>query len=103
MTEQGKCYGNIIIPVHCDDTEQLILHKEYKDGDYLPSERVLATQYGVSRNVIRETIKILTEKKLVMNVIGKGNYVTLPNETDLVDMVESALKSSASCLLYDTE
>ena len=53
--------------------------------DCLPSERVLATQYGVSRNVIREAIKILTEKKLVTNVIGKGNYVTLPNETDLVD------------------
>lgn len=30
--------------------------------DCLPSERVLATQYGVSRNVIREAIKILTEK-----------------------------------------
>ncbi|WP_431978734.1 GntR family transcriptional regulator [Roseburia amylophila] len=28
----------------------------------MPSERVLATQYGVSRNVIREAIKILTEK-----------------------------------------
>lgn len=103
MTEQRKCYGNIIIPVHCDDIEQLILHKEYKDGDFLPSERVLATQYGVSRNVIREAIKILTEKKLVTNVIDKGNYVTLPNETDLVDMVESALNTSASCLLYDTE
>ena len=71
--------------------------------DFLPSERVLATQYGVSHNVIREAIKILTEKNLVTNVIGKGNYVTLPNETDLVDMVESALNTSASCLLYDTE
>ena len=31
--------------------------------DCLPSERVLATQYGVSRNVIREAIKILTENR----------------------------------------
>ena len=81
----------------------LNVKKEEIDGDCLPSERVLATQYGVSRNVIREAIKILTEKKLVTNVIGKGNYVTLPNETDFVDMVESALNTSASCLLYDTE
>ena len=81
----------------------LNVKKEEIDGDCLPSERVLATQYGVNRNVIREAIKILTEKKLVTNVIGKGNYVTLPNETDLVDMVESALNTSASCLLYDTE
>lgn len=47
--------------------------------------------------------RFLPRKKLVTNVIGKGNYVTLPNETDLVDMVESALNTSASCLLYDTE
>lgn len=67
--------------------------------DFLPSERVLATQYGVSHNVIREAIKILTEKKLVTNVIGKGNYVTLPNETDLVDMVESALNDGVKFFL----
>lgn len=81
----------------------LNVKKKKSMRDFLPSERVLATQYVVSRNVIREAIKILTEKKLVTNVIGKGNYVTLPNETDLVDMVESALNTSASCLLYDTE
>lgn len=86
--------GTLLYQSIADDIEQLILHKEYKDGDCLPSERVLSTQYGVSRNVIREAIKILTEKKLVTNVIGKGNYVTLPNETDLVDMVESALNTS---------
>ena len=99
----GNGMGTLLYQSIADDIEQLILHKEYKDGDCLPSERVLATQYGVSRNVIREAIKILTEKKLVMNVIGKGNYVTLPNETDLVDMVESALNTSASCFLYDTQ
>lgn len=86
--------GTLLYQSIADDMEQLILHKKYNDGDCLPSERVLATQYGVSRNVIREAIKILTEKKLVTNVIGKGNYVTLPNETDLVDMVESALNTS---------
>ena len=47
--------------------------------------------------------RFLPRKNLVTNVIGKGNYVTLPNEMDLVDMVESALNTSASCLLYDTE
>lgn len=77
-----------------DELEQFILNGHFSDGEHLPSERVLATQYGVSRNVIREAIKILIEKKLVKNVIGKGNYVTLPTEKDLVDMVESALNTS---------
>lgn len=86
--------GTLLYQSIADDMEQMILNEKFRDGDRLPSERVLATQYGVSRNVIREAIKILTEKKLVTNVIGKGNYVTLPNESDLVDMVESALNSS---------
>lgn len=40
----------------------LNVKKKKSMRDFLPSERVLATQYGVSRNVIREAIKILTEK-----------------------------------------
>ena len=37
--------GTLLYQSIADDIERLILHKEYKDGDCLPSERVLATQY----------------------------------------------------------
>ena len=46
---------------------------ELKENDKLPSERILASQYDVSRNVIRESIKMLVEKNLVINIPGKGN------------------------------
>ena len=86
--------GTLLYQSIADDIEQAILNEKFSDGDRLPSERVLAVQYGVSRNVIREAIKILSEKKLVTNVIGKGNYVTLPKESDLAELIESTLNTS---------
>ena len=77
-----------------DELEALILSKKIKEGERLSSERTLANQYGVSRNVVREAIKILSERKLITNIVGKGNYVTLPKESDLADMVESTLNNS---------
>lgn len=77
------------------ELEQKILDNELKDGERLPSERTLAEQYGVSRNVLREALKILIQKKLVQNVIGKGNYVTLPKESDLATMLTSTLNTSS--------
>ena len=40
------------------------------------SERKLAEEYKVSRTVIREALKVLSEKGLVTSIAGKGNYVT---------------------------
>lgn len=87
--------SNLLYQNVAADIEQKILNGEYPDGSPLPSERNLAVQYGVSRNVLREAIKMLSEKKLITNFIGKGNYVTLPDEDDTVDMVEYALNVSS--------
>ena len=56
---------------------------ELKENDKLPSERILASQYDVSRNVIRESIKMLVEKNLVINIPGKGNYVSRPTQSSI--------------------
>lgn len=77
-----------------DQIENKILSGEYKSGDSLPSERTLASEYGVSRNVLREAIKLLVQKKIVTNVVGKGNYVSEPDENDMVNMVEYTLDMS---------
>lgn len=63
-------------------------------NDKLPSERELSQQYHVSRNVVREAIKILVEKGLVTNVPGKGNYICIPTNSNLEDKLESALDLS---------
>lgn len=77
-----------------EQLEKKIISGEYKSGDSLPSERILATEYGVSRNVLREAIKLLVQKKIVTNVVGKGNYVSEPDENDMVSMVEYTLDMS---------
>jgi GntR family transcriptional repressor for pyruvate dehydrogenase complex len=42
----------------------------------LPSERVLAEQYGVSRNTVREAIQRLAARGLVRSRAGAGAFVT---------------------------
>ena len=67
---------------------------ELKENDKLPSERILASQYDVSRNVIRESIKMLVEKNLVINIPGKGNYVSRPTQSSIADKLENAIHLS---------
>lgn len=61
----------------------------FKENARLPSERILAEEYQVSRTVIREALKMLIEKNMVMNRPGKGNYVCHPCEDSLGNHFES--------------
>ena len=56
--------------------EQQILSGELKVGDKLPTERVLAQQFQVSRTAVREAIKALRGKGLVDASPGRGTFVT---------------------------
>lgn len=69
--------------------ENSIKNGTWKVNDKLPSERELAQQYNVSRTVIREALKTLNEKQLIINHPGKGNYVSLPNSDSLTSQLES--------------
>jgi len=51
----------------------------YSIGERLANERVLAAQLGVSRETIRQSLKILNEERLVMSQHGRGTFVTNPN------------------------
>jgi len=59
--------------------EKRILKNVHKPGDKLPPEQVLAKEFGVSRNVIREAYKSLMERGLLIVKQGKGTFVTTPN------------------------
>ena len=56
--------------------EAKILSGEWPPGSRLPSERLLADQFEVSRPVIREVLKILQARRLIDVFPGKGSYVT---------------------------
>jgi DNA-binding FadR family transcriptional regulator len=59
--------------------EESILSGAFPIGSRLPSEQSLATQFGVSRNVVREAFKILQERGLIEIQDGSGAFVTQPN------------------------
>ena len=59
--------------------EQLILAGELRAGDRLPPERDLATQWDVSRSVVREAIGRLAALGLVRSRQGSGTRVAAPD------------------------
>ncbi|MPW25567.1 FCD domain-containing protein [Alkalibaculum sp. M08DMB] len=68
-------------------------------GEKLPSERMMVDKYGVSRNVIREALKVLTEKGLIAIRPGKGAYVNILDNEQVFKKLELAVLSSKSTLL----
>ncbi len=54
---------------------ELIVTGEFQPGDLLPPEGPLAERFGVSRTVIRESVKRLQEKGLVVVGQGRGTQV----------------------------
>ncbi|AEV30404.1 transcriptional regulator [Sphaerochaeta pleomorpha str. Grapes] len=63
--------------------EVILSSKLSKIDEKLPSELALSRQYNVSRPVIREALKLLQERGLVVMKNGDGSYVTKP-ETDTI-------------------
>lgn len=61
----------------------LCLEKNLKPGDRLPSERDLASLFGVSRNSIREALKDLAIKGIIEIRQGGGSYLA-PSKRDML-------------------
>ena len=70
-----------------DRLEDVILNEELEDQAKLPSEQVLADNFNVSKNVVRESLNILKERGLVESRNGTGNFVTRPKADNLSDVM----------------
>lgn len=70
-----------------DQLERDILSGYYPEKR-LPSEQALAMRYSVSRAVIREALKLLTERSLVTTVVGSGTYITKPEAENLSTVLD---------------
>lgn len=68
--EHGRTADEVV-----DQVEMLILQGVLKVGDRLPGERDLAQQMTVSRPTIREAIKTLEERGLLLSRHGGGTFV----------------------------
>lgn len=65
-----------------DWIEQRILSGEFPVGARLPSERQLAEQFGVSRPLVRETLRSLSARNLIDVQPGRGAFVRSVSATD---------------------
>lgn len=58
-----------------DQLLQAISQGKLNSGDHLPSERILAEQFNVSRPVLREAISALSFLGVIQRKQGKGNII----------------------------
>ena len=59
------------------DLRKLIIEGNYEDGDILPSENNLCSQYGISRMTARKALNNLEAEGLIDRKKGKGSFVKL--------------------------
>jgi GntR family histidine utilization transcriptional repressor len=48
---------------------------QWKEGDAIPSEPVLARQFGVSRMTVNRAVRELTDEQILNRIRGSGTYV----------------------------
>ena len=58
-----------------NDLQKRIREEEFKESKKLPTEEKLMEEYGVSRNTIRNAIKILMNLGIIYPVQGSGMFV----------------------------
>ena len=69
------------------DLVSAIVTGELSPGDVLPPEGVLSSNFGVSRTVIRESVKRVEEKGLLTVAQGRGTSVNPPTAWNVLDPV----------------
>jgi DNA-binding FadR family transcriptional regulator len=74
-----------------DKLESKIIGDANLFGQKLPSEQELAKNYGVSRNIVREALKLLKERGLITSHTGDGSYVTKPELPTLTNVISRML------------
>ncbi|MEG0963524.1 MAG: FadR/GntR family transcriptional regulator [Lachnospiraceae bacterium] len=77
-----KAYSQVI-----EYLKKGIINKTYGLGEKLPSERELAEQLKVSRNSVREALRVLEIIGVVRTQQGAGNYVSDDFENSIVEMM----------------
>ena len=79
-----------------DELQRLMLTGKLKEGEKLPSERELCELFGVSRTVVRESIRTLRTKGLVEVRPGIGSIVRSPSSNQVIEGLSLLIQSKAN-------
>ena len=80
MEKQQKAYKGVI-----DYFKKKIMDGELRPGEKLPPERDIAEQLNVSRNSVREAIRIMDMTGVISSQQGSGNYITCEFQKSLAE------------------
>ncbi|MDT3995580.1 GntR family transcriptional regulator, partial [Mammaliicoccus fleurettii] len=80
-----------LVDVAVENLKEYITEHQFKNGDKLPSEKMLIEQLGVSRTVVREAISRLQQSGLIQVKSGSGMFITDKNN-HLSMLFESHMK-----------
>jgi GntR family transcriptional repressor for pyruvate dehydrogenase complex len=84
-----------------EQIEEIILSGEIGPGQKLPPERELCRQFGVSRTVIREAVRVLEAKGLLSSKGGSGTYVRALEPGDVSSSLGMYLSTQRQSISYD--
>jgi DNA-binding FadR family transcriptional regulator len=62
--------------------------RHWRAGHRIPTERELSGQFGLSRSAVRRVLADMKDKRLIIQTVGSGTYVS--------DEVNEALAAAAS-------
>lgn len=82
MADAERAYGKVI-----DYIKSQIAAGVYTVGDKLPPERTLAETLGVSRNSVREAMRVLDILGVITSQQGAGNYLSANTESSSIEMM----------------
>jgi DNA-binding FadR family transcriptional regulator len=77
----------LLVPVVVEELVNRFVAGVYPEGDKLPFERELVASLGVSRTVVRESLRVLEEKGLVAIAQGKATTVRPRSDWNVLDPV----------------
>src|SRR4051812_44049752 len=96
---RGDRLGPVVVAKLVDD----IVSGRLATGAALPTEADLGEQFGVSRTVVRESVKLLQDKGLVNIRHGVGTVVLPESSWDMIDdvVLTALVRHDESLLILD--
>ncbi len=83
MSSLIKVDNNSQTPVYkqlIQSIQDLVDNGKYKEGDFIPSMNVLASELDISKETVKKAYSILREKGVIDSAHGKGFYIINSNQ-----------------------
>ncbi len=86
--------SSLVVPkaseILAERLRELIIKGQFSPGDFLPTERELVAETGLSRASVRDALRVLEADGLIATKVGRagGSMITLPERANVARSVE---------------